>query len=137
MTNSTSQIRSIRNKNPGNIRHGDNWQGRAAEQPDPDYITFVSEEYGARALMINLRTYMVNYGINTISGIISRWAPPTENNTAAYISAVSARIGQGPHVALPFDKTPVTQIAHAIAHHETGNGHFSLGLFQRAWDMYL
>ena len=38
--------RGIRNNNPGNIRHGNDWQGISKEQPDPAFCTFVSPEYG-------------------------------------------------------------------------------------------
>ena len=32
--------RGIRNNNPGNIRHSDQWKGLTPEQPDPDFCTF-------------------------------------------------------------------------------------------------
>ena len=38
--------RGIRNHNPGNIRHGEQWQGLAKEQTDPSFCVFISNEYG-------------------------------------------------------------------------------------------
>lgn len=40
-----------------------------------------------------LQTYASKYHLNTIRGIINRWAPPSENNTAAYIAHVSKWTG--------------------------------------------
>lgn len=47
--------------------------------------------YGVRAGFITLRTYIRKHKCNTIETIIARWAPPKENNTTAYISAVAKR----------------------------------------------
>ena len=38
--------RGIRNHNPGNIRHGDKWQGLSAEQTDSSFCVFDAPEYG-------------------------------------------------------------------------------------------
>lgn len=43
--------------------------------------------YGYRAAFVTLGTYL-SKGYNTIEKIIARFAPPNENNTQAYISAV-------------------------------------------------
>ena len=43
--------------------------------------------YGYRAAFVTLATYL-SRSWNTIEKIISRWAPPSENNTQAYISTV-------------------------------------------------
>lgn len=80
--------RGIRNNNPGNIRHGDQvWQGQALNQDDPAFVQFSSPEYGIRAIAKILDTYQ-REGITTISQAIERWAPPSENDTDAYIKAV-------------------------------------------------
>jgi hypothetical protein len=86
--------RGIRNNNPGNIRKSkDPWQGLAEQQTDPDFFVFQSPIYGIRALARTLITYQDKYGLGTITAIISRWAPPTENKTDAYISEVIAKTG--------------------------------------------
>lgn len=81
--------RGIRNNNPLNIRKGSRWQGMASEQPDRAFVTFTSPVMGLRAGFIILRRYFEVYHINTIEGIISRWAPSSENNTSNYIEYVS------------------------------------------------
>lgn len=85
--------RGIRNNNPLNLRRSnDNWQGLRTEQNDPDFFQFISVWFGIRAAFICMRTH-VNRDSKalirtTVKREISRWAPPTENNTAAYIKAV-------------------------------------------------
>lgn len=85
--------RGIRNHNPGNIRHKDAWMGLASEQPDPSFCTFIEPKYGIRAMAKILLNYQLRHGLSTISGIINRWAPPTENNTHSYIQHVAHFVG--------------------------------------------
>lgn len=86
--------RGIRNKNPGNIRHGSSkWQGMSAVQTDSEYIQFDDPVYGIRAMAKLLKNYQLNYGLNTIEQIIGRWAPPSENITEAYIKNVASKVG--------------------------------------------
>jgi len=77
--------RGIRNNNPGNIEdNGIDWRGHRGS--DGRFIIFDKPEHGIRAIARILNTYQTKYGINTVEGIISRWAPPHENNTDAYIA---------------------------------------------------
>lgn len=85
--------RGVRLNNPGNIRHGQPWQGLTEEQPDKEFCQFVSPEYGIRAICIVLQTYRVKYGLDTIAELIARWAPPNENDTPSYIKDVCSHAG--------------------------------------------
>jgi hypothetical protein len=79
--------RGLRNNNPLNIRHNaDVFQGETKGN-DKSFKTFSTIPYGYRAAFVTLATYL-SRDCNTIEKIISRWAPPTENDTQAYISAV-------------------------------------------------
>jgi|3_EtaG_2_1085321.scaffolds.fasta_scaffold11697_2 hypothetical protein len=89
--NSFGATRGVRNNNPGNIVAGDKWIGRVGT--DGRFVKFKSPEYGIRALIIVLRTYDKKYDINTISGIITRWSPPHENQTNKYINFVNKKTG--------------------------------------------
>lgn len=116
------KIRGYRNRNPGNIRKGaDQWQGLApaSDQTDPAFWRFTDVKFGIRALAKILKTYRANYEADTITEVISRWAPPTENDTPAYIAAVSASTGIAPGAALvyPRDLDPLVR---AIIRHELG-----------------
>lgn len=85
--------RGIRNNNPLNIRRSsEKFQGEKPAQTDAAFKQFTSMAYGYRAAFVILGTYL-SRGVNTIEKIVSKWAPPSENNTAAYISNVSARSG--------------------------------------------
>lgn len=86
--------RGYRNNNPGNIRiNGDKFQGEVIPSQDKEFKQFESMAYGYRAIFKILRNYQVNYKLNTIRQMISRWAPENENDTANYISFVSERSG--------------------------------------------
>ena len=84
--------RGIRNKNPGNIKLGTDWDGLAAEQSDPTFCTFSEAVMGIRALMRILLTYRFTHNKKNIDSIIRRWAPPSENDTEAYIKFVAKRM---------------------------------------------
>lgn len=80
--------RGIRNNNPLNIRKGNNWQGERHPQTDPEFEEFKTLDDGCRAACILMRTYIVKYRCNTVAAIINRWAPPSENDTSAYLQRV-------------------------------------------------
>lgn len=84
--------RGIRNNNPGNIRHKDAWDGMADIQGDDSFVTFISPVWGIRAMIKVLLTYSRKYKLDTVRGIISRWAPPSENDTDEYIQFVCDRM---------------------------------------------
>jgi hypothetical protein len=90
--------RNIRNNNPLNIRRSkDKWQGLDAKQSDSSFFKFESMEMGWRAAFVILtKTYYHKYRLFTIRKIISRWAPPAENDTEAYIKKVSDLTGIDP-----------------------------------------
>lgn len=82
--------RGYRNCNPCNIRKNPNnhWLGEIMGD-DPSFCTFVDNFHGLRAALKILFNYNQKYRINTLSGIISRWAPQNENDTQRYIDFVS------------------------------------------------
>ena len=78
--------RGLRNNNPLNIiRSATKWQGMSETQTDKHFVQFKTLAYGYRAAFLLIRTYMRKYGLLSIEQIIRRWAPPSENNTAAAI----------------------------------------------------
>lgn len=101
--------RGIRNNNPLNIRKGNNWQGEKSPQTDSEFEQFESMAMGVRAGMKILRNYITGYDghrqpIDTIEKIITRWAPPSENNTRKYIDRVSALTGIHPRQTIWFNR---------------------------------
>ena len=89
--------RGIRNNNPGNIRENRlvdfDWVGEAPDDFDPEFEEFLTPQAGIRAIARILINYEIRHGINTVRGIITRWAPPSENDTEAYINAVVRQTG--------------------------------------------
>lgn len=115
------QPRGIRNHNPGNIRHGEKWQGLAAQQLDESFCTFESPQYGIRAIARVLISYQDKHDIDTVRGIINRWAPPIENNTNAYVLAVARAIGVDTDQRIDVHQYDVMQpLVVAIIRHENG-----------------
>jgi len=61
------------------------------------FVQHQTFEEGIKAIDDNLKAYGSKHGINTIRGVISRWAPPSDNNdTEAYIRNVSQKTGIKP-----------------------------------------
>ncbi|MBQ5786230.1 MAG: structural protein P5, partial [Alistipes sp.] len=86
--------RGTRNCNPGNIRRSRvRYKGEVHPSKDPAFKQFESIEWGYRAIFILLDTYRSRYGLDTIRGMISRYAPPEENHTALYIEALCDMTG--------------------------------------------
>lgn len=114
--------RGLRNNNPLNIeRTTDKWQGMADEQPDPRFATFRSTAWGYRAALVILRNYRKRYGLTTLRELITRWAPPGENNTRAYLDTVARRSKLRPD--LPVDlhnPDTVVRLLEAMAYVENG-----------------
>lgn len=113
--------RGVRNNNPGNIQKSAiAWEGKV-EGHDPRYESFATPEAGIRALATNLRTYQERHGLDTVEGIVSRWAPATENATAEYVRAVSAELGVEPGTRLNLaDPKLMTGLVKAIVRQENG-----------------
>jgi hypothetical protein len=127
--------RGIRNHNPGNIRHSKTiWMGQADDQPDQEFVTFESPIYGIRALYKILKTYQSKHGLKTVAQIINRWAPPNENDTAAYVKAVAAACSVVPKQEIDLPKIAEKLVA-AIIKHENGQQPYSAADIQRAIEM--
>ena len=113
-----TQTRGLRNNNPGHIRDNidNDWNGQTGTD-DAGFVIFDTMQNGIRALTKILK----NYGLNTITQIISRWAPPSENDTAAYISSVANSTGFDPNQALNMnDANTLTALVAAITRQENG-----------------
>lgn len=88
---------------------------------DTAFVTFDSIEHGVRAMAVILLNYQRVYGLRTIQTIIRRWAPWTENDTGAYVSAVVKDSGYSMNAFLVLsDRATLWRIVAAIIHHENG-----------------
>lgn len=121
---SKSLPRGVRNNNPGNLERGkDRWLGMSADQSsDSRFIVFDKPEQGIRALMRVLINYQERHDIKTVRQAINRWAPSTENNSAAYVQHVSRLTGLDPDEPVDFlDPYICTTVTKAIVRHENGD----------------
>lgn len=112
--------------NPLNIRAGsDKWQG-AIGQTDKGYAIFSSPVEGIRAAAKIICTYSDKYGISTIGGIISRFAPASENPTRTYIHNVAKLTGFDPNECLDTKNPEVLQkLISAMINQEIGGNPYS------------
>lgn len=110
----------IRNNNPLNIRFSKHvtWKGQSGVHRG--FCKFETMKLGYRAALLLLCNYY-NKGYDTIHKIINRWAPPSENDTPAYIRYVSFASGVNPYVRIP-DFYTLAQIALVMSIHECGSG---------------
>jgi hypothetical protein len=120
--------RGIRNNNPGNIRRdGTAWVGMAGAQNDDSFVQFETPVAGLRALARDLTNKQKISGLNTVQTIINKYAPPNENNTAAYIASVAAAIGVKPNDPLDLvnNAAQLKAFMRAVVKHENGRQPYS------------
>ena len=122
---SVLKVRNVRNNNPGNIKDfGIEWQGMkdttdsGGDVASGSFVMFKTPEMGVRALAKDI-TSKRRRGLNTIQAILEVYAPEgRENNTAAYVKAVSKEVGIGSNEQLT--DANMFALAKAITSHEGG-----------------
>lgn len=77
--------RAYRNNNPGNIEYGAFARAYGSTHGDPRFAVFPTAIDGFNALA---QLLLHHYKGLTVAETIRKWAPPNENNTAAYIRSV-------------------------------------------------
>lgn len=91
--------RNWRNNNPGNIEYGNFAIQNGAIGTDGRFAIFPDYATGRRAkenLLFNSR----GYRDLSLEDAIDRYAPPTENDTSAYVNSVASAIGVDPTTPL-------------------------------------
>lgn len=114
--------RGVKNNNWGNIVISSNkWQGKIYPQSqDSRFEVFENPAYGLRALIIILNNYYNKYKYQTVSSIINHYAPPFENNTEKYISAVCLKLGVGKNEIIALNDATLKALCEAIVKVENG-----------------
>jgi len=127
-----------KNNNPLNIRpSADKWLGetRTSNGLTGKFVQFKSIEYGYRAAIKLLWTYWDKHDCKTIRQIVTRWAPPTENKTEAYIAAVCFDTGILANTLLDFTKRDdYDKLLSAMSFHET-NMRPTTEQLNKAWQL--
>ncbi len=102
-----------RNNNPGCIRYSANSVSMGAMGRANGFAVFPDEETGMRAIETLLKSE--NYCDLTIARAITKYAPPHENNTAAYINNVCRINGLDKNQKIrDLSDSLVTRVAHTI-----------------------
>lgn len=117
-----TQPRGIRNNNPLNIESGKFTQGQPGYTgSDGRFAQFSAPDQGQAAADKLLQVY-AGKGINTVAGIVNRWAPPSDNNpTPTYAATVAKQIGVDPNAPINIADPSVRQkIIGAMAQFENG-----------------
>ena len=116
--NTTASL-GVRNNNPGNLRDsGIDWQGRVGS--NKGFTTFSSVEYGIRALAKDL-TSKNKRGLDTLAKYIPVYAPPSENNTNAYLQYMVNATGFQPNQKLSINADTLFKLVKAHIGIENGN----------------
>jgi len=131
--------RGIRNNNPGNlVKTGIAWKGKVPHARNKDSRFEQFEDYqgvpghlwGIRAMFHDMRSDITKKGQNTIRKLITAYAPPHENNTAAYIAAVAKAVGIGPDAAILPVHYPA--LVASVINHENGIQPYPMADISRA-----
>jgi hypothetical protein len=114
--------RGIRNNNPGNVRRGrQHWLGEVDELNgvhDAEFVQCSAPVYGLRIPAVILLHYGAA-GIKTPRAIVSRWAPPVENDTEAYIKAVTKALGCADDTKIDLrDPSKMNAVLKVLVQHE-------------------
>jgi hypothetical protein len=110
----------VRNNNPGNLVYGAGFDGE--EEGEGGFGSYPTPVAGGAALIKNLVAYSTKHGLNTVEGIVGRWAPPNENDTTAYAANVANSLGVNATDTLNMqDPGTLAKLATAISKQE-GNG---------------
>ena len=91
---------SIRNNNPGNLKMVGQ---KGAEEGEQGFAKFKSKEAGLRALRKQVVLDTQTRG-KTLREFITKYAPPSENDTEEYINFVSNKAGIPPDGKIPMGK---------------------------------
>ena len=128
--------RGMRNLNPLSLKYV---PGQGAIGADSGgFGVYGSMESGIAADTRQITLYQDKYGLNTVRGIISRWAPPGDgNDTASYIAQVCQALGVGPDTPInTHDAATAQKMVMAMARRENGVG-LDAGTAQRGVAMGL
>jgi hypothetical protein len=112
--------KGLRDNNPINLRpYGFTYQHQVSSDSDNEAI-FDSTIYGLRAAALDLYTAYYIDGRHSISDIISVFAPPSENDTNAYINYVANQMNISPDADINLNGTVLLKLIRAMMQIEIG-----------------
>lgn len=124
-TPGTGTTRAERNNNPGNLNFAGQTGAVLEDGSNARFAKFGSTAEGVSALARQLQRYGER-GLDTVSKIINKYAPSSENDTQAYIDALAKRLGVSGDQKLDLtDANTLTGLIKGIARHEAGSDYLS------------
>lgn len=122
---SGGNTRAERNNNPGNLNYAGQAGATLEDGSGARFAKFGSTAEGVSALARQLQRYGER-GLDTVSKIINKYAPSSENNTQAYIDALSKRLGVTGDQKLDLnDPGTLSNLIKGISRHESGKDYLS------------
>lgn len=129
-----ASVRGIRNNNPGNLGFAGQ-RGASRENGNGRFASFGTPEEGLGAMSKQLDLHFSGKSakakeagrpLQSITDIVTAWAPPNENNTAKYIADISKQLGVSPTARLNMND-PKTKMAFmkSIVQKENGGNPYS------------
>jgi len=109
----TSRLAYV-NNNPGNLRFADQ---EGARKGEGGFAAFDTPAAGFKALQ-NQIALDTKRG-KTLSGFVSKYAPPSENNTSQYLAQATKELGVSPNT--PLSQIPVEALARFMIKKESGS----------------
>lgn len=120
----------ISHNNPGDLRQ---WGNNPVKN---GFAQFSSPAAGLTAMAENLKAYQ-RQGKDTLTKIISTWAPSSDgNNTKAYINLTAQRMGVNPNARLDMnDPKTLALLMAAISEQESGGKYYSSATIRNVADV--
>lgn len=110
--------RGIRNNNPLNLEYRSSQPGVTGS--DGRFGRYQSMEDGLFAGATQILRW-VDRGDTTLTALVTRWAPPSENNTTAYVQRVARETGLSPTAAINWrDPAVLGSVIQSMARVENG-----------------
>ena len=130
--------RGLRNNNPGNIRiSGTKYLGEILPSKDSTFKQFKTILWGYRAMFMLLHTYQIRYRLHTLAGMITRYAPPNENDTGGYVKYVSLWSGIAQdRIINTMDGSVMIPVVSAVSRMENGVAVVEADV-KEGWELFL
>lgn len=117
--------RGIRNNNPTNmdfVLSNSPYKGEIRPSADSRFAQFDTMANGCRAFFVQAKVYYTKHGVRTYKQFVDRWAPPNENDTAAYVDAVCNDCGVEVATLIDYDDNDaMAKLCRAMINHENGD----------------
>ena len=129
--------RGQRNNNPGNlIKTNIKWQGKVESDKNSDghFEQFYEMKYGVITLIKALLND-IKKGKNTLSKLISEFAPSHENNKDGYIQRLAKQTGLDVYEIIQPAASLIEAIVKAIIEVENGKQFITSNNFKEAWNI--